>query len=301
MRGDDLKSYRQTVVERNHIMISVADFTSIINQVLPEPDAGLLSGILFGTKMTLSPVLKNALQTTGTLHIIALSGMNITILTRLFFGAFITRLPRSISSILAIGVIGIFVWFVGPSPSIVRAAIMGCITLLAPLTGRFSIGIVTWGIAIASMIVVKPMWIGDLSFQLSGLASLGMIMFGTQPIEDKRADRQDIDGGPDTNMLLRNIRSVLHAELATTISAQVFTIPLILFTFGRISLISPITNVLIGWTIPIITVAGLCLCVCGCIWIPLAQIVGWFLWVWLEYLIRIVEWTGMIPFASIGG
>ena len=280
-------------------MISVADCTAIINQVLPEPDAGLLSGILFGTKMTLSSTLKNALQITGTLHIIALSGMNITILTLLFFGAFITRLPRSISSILTIGVIGIFVWFVGSSPSIVRAAIMGCITLLAPLTGRFSIGIITWGIAIASMIIAKPMWIGDLSFQLSALASLGMIMFGSSTGEKKH---ENLNEYVQTKMmqLARKIWSIIYPELATTLSAQVFTMPLILVVFGRISLISPVTNLFIGWTIPIITVLGLFLCLFGFLWLPFAHIFGWVVWIWLEYLIRIVEWTSVIPLASIG-
>ncbi|MFH0750152.1 MAG: ComEC/Rec2 family competence protein [Candidatus Gottesmanbacteria bacterium] len=285
-------------------MISVLDITAIISQVLPEPHAGLLGGILFGTKSALSAEFKNALQITGTLHIVALSGMNITILVGIFFSTFIVALPRWISSILTVGVIAIFVWFVGPSPSIVRAAIMGCITLLAPLTGRASVALVAWTIASVGMIIVNPAWIGELSYQLSVLASLGMILFGKQTMNrhtwhilySETAEKQ-------YHYLYRwyiHVRRIIQIELITTLSAQVFTIPLIFFTFGRISLISPLANLLIGWTIPISTVLGLLLSVVGKIWLPLSYPIAWVTWVFLEILIRAVVITSHIPFASIG-
>lgn len=262
-------------------MPTPATFVEIINQVLPEPHAGLLAGILFGIKASISTDLYDALIVTGTLHIAALSGMNITILTQLFFSAFNFLLPRRLSSILTMGVIAGFVWFVGPSPSIIRAAIMGCITILAGVFGRMSFALLTWTITVLAMLCVHVQWIGEVSFQLSVLASLGMILFGRS--------KQD-----------KNVISLIKNELTTTLSAQVFTIPLILFTFGRISLISPLTNILIGWTIQIITVLGLLLCVAGWIWLPLGQFVAWFTWVFLEWLIQAVIMTSHIPLASIG-
>lgn len=262
-------------------MPTLATFVEIINRVLPEPHAGLLAGILFGIKASILPELTQALITTGTLHIAALSGMNITILTSLFFSAFNFLLPRCISSILTMGVIVGFVWFVGPSPSIIRAAIMGCITILAGVFGRLSFALLTWMITVFIMLCVHFQWIGDVSFQLSVLASLGMILFGRL--------KQD-----------KNIISLIKSELMTTLSAQVFTIPLILFTFGRISLISPLTNILIGWTIQIITVLGLMLCVVGWIWLPMGQLLAWVTWIFLEWLIQAVIITSHIPLASVG-
>jgi len=263
-------------------MPTLSNFVSIITRVLPEPHAGLLAGILFGTKTSISTDLYDALVITGTLHIAALSGMNITILTNLFFSAFLRLLPRWASSILTIGVIVGFVFFVGPSPSIIRAAIMGSITIVAPLTGRMKTALITWGITIASMLLVQPSLIGNLSFQLSALASFGMILFGKKNVNEK------------------GILSFVKEELTTTLSAQVFTIPLILLTFGRISLIAPLTNVLIGWTIPIITTLGLCVSIFGWIWLPLGKILAWVTWVFLEWLIQAVIITSRIPFASIG-
>jgi competence protein ComEC len=267
-------------------MPTLTTFTDIINRVLPEPHAGLLAGIVFGTKASISTELYDALVTTGTLHIAALSGMNITILTKLFFSTFILGLPRSISSILTIGVIVLFVLFVGPSPTVVRAAIMGSITLIAPLTGRISTAIITWSITIASMLIFDITLVGNVSFQLSALASLGMILFSKNTSASATAEHKGI--------------AWIREELATTLSAQVFTIPLILFTFGRISLISPISNLLIGWTIPIITVLGLCISLLGWVWLPIGQLLAWVSWVLLEWLIQVVLLTSRIPFASIG-
>jgi len=258
----------------------------LINRFLPEPHAGLLAGIVFGAKTSISTELYDALITTGTLHIAALSGMNITILTMVFFSTFIRVLPRMMSSILTVGVIVFFVFFVGPSPSVVRAAIMGSITLLAPLTGRIPTAIITWGIAIASMLCFDITLFGNISFQLSALAALGMILFS------KRTT--------DTYGKEPTVIGWMKEELATTLSAQVFTIPLLLFVFGRISLISPITNLFIGWTIPIITVLGLCISLFGFVWFPLGQMVAWISWVFLEWLIQIIMVTSRVPFASIG-
>ena len=267
-------------------MPTLSTFVDVINRVLPEPHAGLLAGIVFGAKSSISTELYDALIVTGTLHIAALSGMNITILTKLFFSTFILVLPRWVSSILTIGVIVVFVLFVGPSPSVVRAAIMGSITLVAPLTGRISTALITWGVTIASMLLFDITLVGNISFQLSALAALGMILFSKS--------------SPSVTTEGNKFVAWVKEELATTLSAQVFTIPLILFTFGRISLISPITNLLIGWTIPVITVLGLCISLLGWIWLPLGQLLAWVTWVFLEWLIHVVLITSTVPFASIG-
>jgi competence protein ComEC len=136
------------------------------------------------------------------------------------------------------------------------------------------------------MLLFNVTLIGNISFQLSALAALGMILFS------KSAPTPATEG--------KKFVAWVKEELATTLSAQVFTIPLILFTFGRISLISPITNLLIGWTIPIITVLGLCISLFGWIWLPLGQLLAWVTWVFLEWLIQAVIITSRIPLASIG-
>jgi competence protein ComEC len=282
-------------------MPTVGTFTSIINQLLPEPHAGLLSGILFGVKTSLDPALKQALVTTGTLHIIALSGMNVTILTTMIMNSFLWVFPRKIAVVAAIVVVIGFIFFVGPSASVVRAAIMGCMALVGVLFGKEVFALWSWGVAVICMLAFKPLWITDLSFQLSVLASLGMILFGGQPSAvSYQSSDQKIRKDESLNYY-RSFLRLMENDLRTTMAAQTLTIPLLLFTFGRLSLISPLTNVLIIWTLPILTVLGLIIVFCGYLFLPLGQFFAWIAWIFLEYSIQVVSWTSKIPGASVGG
>lgn len=277
--------------------MTVETLTSIVNQVLPEPHAGLLNGILFGTKVALSKELYNALIRTGTLHIVALSGMNITILALIVNSILLPFVSRRVASILTIAGIVLFVWFVGVSPSVVRAAIMGSISLLAITLGRQAWSLLSWVLALGIMLVIKPSWIGDISFQLSALATIGIILFGGSTQLPRQINKDSKDKDPGFLEILKN-GSIENFRL--TLAAQVFTIPLIFFQFHRLSLISPLSNVLIGWTIQIITILGLLVSIVGLIFLPLAQIIALPTWVFLQYLLIMVDLTSKIPFASIG-
>ncbi|KKS88115.1 MAG: ComEC/Rec2-related protein, competence protein ComEC [Microgenomates group bacterium GW2011_GWC1_43_11] len=279
--------------------MSVSDFTSIINQLLPEPHAGLLAGILFGVKTSLDPSLKDALIKTGTLHIIALSGMNITILTAIVETGLLWFFPRKIAALAAIAVIAGFIWFVGPSASIVRAGIMAGIAGIGILLGKPVWALWSWGVAVILMLMIQPLWILDLSFQLSVLASLGMILFGGHPHgafyhPAKNSAKKDI------LRFIDSLKNMILVDLRTTLAAQTLTIPLLFFTFGRLSFISPLTNVCIVWTLPIVTVLGFLVSITGYFFLPVGQVFAWFSWVFLEYIIHIITWTSRIPGASVG-
>lgn len=282
---------------KNLNIMTVETLTSVVNQVLPEPHAGLLNGILFGTKATVSKELYNALIQTGTLHIVALSGMNITIIALIINSVLLPFVSRRIASILTILGIILFVWFVGASPSVVRAAIMGSISLLAITLGRQAWSLLSWVLALGIMLVIKPSWIGDISFQLSALATIGIILFGGNTHVPRQINKNSKNKDRGFLEVLKN-GGIENFRL--TLAAQVFTIPLIFFQFHRLSLVSPLSNVLIGWTIQIITILGLLVSIVGLIFLPFAQIVALPTWVFLQYLVMVVDLTSKIPFASIG-
>jgi competence protein ComEC len=310
---------------------------AVINQTLSEPHAGLLSGILFGTKATLLSDFKNALITTGTLHIVALSGMNISILTALVNDTLLRCIKRPIANIVSIALIIGFIWLVGPSPSIIRAAIMGFLTLLAINMGRQIWPQLSWILAVSTMLLLNPLWIGDVSFQLSALATLGIILFGRKsdsnsecaarifpsdvlansPIglntsSDHTSYAQQLSSSGwqllralDGSLYSRVTRgfmlffSFIYDDLRITLAAQVFTIPLLLFQFHRISLVAPLTNILMGWLIAPITVIGFAQVIGGLVWLPLGQAIGWVSWVLLTFVIEAIKLTAKLPFASI--
>lgn len=307
-------------------MFTVQTLTSILNQSLPEPHAGLLAGLLFGTKTTLSSEFYDALIRSGTLHIIALSGMNIGIVGSMIGKSLRLIVSRRIASLLTIGGILFFVWFVGPSPSIVRAAIMGSISLFAVVSGRQYWPLLSWILAVSVMILLNIQWLFDISFQLSALATLGIILFGSNRGAEVSRQRGILAATSTTTTQQRNgtissssISRVFNApqnahphpiifflwtliadNLRLTLAAQVFTIPLILMRFGRISLISPISNLLIGWLIGPLTVLGWITVALGWIWLPFSRLIAWVDWALLSYLLWVVKWTANIPFASLG-
>src|SRR3989338_1571055 len=260
-------------------------FISSINSLLPEPHASLLNGIIFGYKSQLSKGLYQALIETGTLHIIALSGMNITILvsltakTTLFLG-------RRFSSLLTIGLIVLFVMLVGMSPTVVRAAIMGSMSLLAIYFCRQYQALLALVLTSLIMLLFDLNLIKSLSFQLSFLATLGLIL------ANRKGERQLKNSSWEK--LIYSIKENFRLALV----AQLFTLPVILYYFQRISLISPIANLLIEWAVQPIMVLGLTASVLGYFWLPAGFIPAWLAWVPLTYLITVIRLLARIPGAS---
>ncbi len=215
-------------------MIQLSDLTNLINQLLPEPHAGLLSGILFGTKATLEPALKVSLIRSGTLHIVALSGMNITILSSLTATTLLRVFSRKTTNLLTIFIIIGFVSFVGLSASVIRAALMGSLSLLSSCYGRQKSALFLLILTGVVMIILNSSYLTDVSFQLSFLATLGLVLFS------RSQNTHTTVGG------WKAIFEFIYDDFRTTLSAQVFTIPIFIFQFHRLSILSPVSNILIG-------------------------------------------------------
>lgn len=257
-------------------------FLFVINAVLPEPHASLLVGILFGVKATMPKSFYDQLITTGLLHVIALSGINITILTNLTAQGTLV-FGRRWSAILTAGIIAGFVLFVGPSPSIVRAALMGAISLFSVYFGRKNWGLLSLILAAGIMLFINFQLLGDLSFQLSFLATLGLLLANRNSNCQKRFGAW--------YWFKENMRLTFYAQL--------FTVPLILYKFHRLSIIAPIANIATEWVVQPIMILGFILAILGSIWMPLGRIMGWIVWVPLQYFITVVGLLAGIPGASV--
>jgi len=260
-------------------------FSSVINSYLPEPHAALLNGIIFGIPLKSSKIFYQQLQIVGLLHLVVLSGMNITILAHiidLLVGAF----AKKIRLLITIGCIIGFTLFVGPQPPIVRAAIMGSLTYVAVLYGRKSTAFVSLLISVLVIAIVKPYWIKTISFQLSTGATLGIILFGQR--KQKKTDTK-----------LGGIISSIKSDLQTTLAASSFTVPIIFIYFKQISFISPLANIMVSFLIAPLMIFGFITSVLGKIcWIfglPTAYICYGL----LSYMIFIIDVLSKIPFAFL--
>jgi competence protein ComEC len=284
----------------------------VVSKSLPEPHAGLLLGMLFGIKATLSKSFLDSLIATGTIHIVALSGMNITMLIAFVQAISIRYIKRPIANYLSIMIIIGFVFLVGVSASVVRAAIMGCISLLAINLGRKNIPLYALILAVICMLMLNPLWVIDTGFQLSVCATLGIILFANKDqipqikrtrvllmrdqIQVSKSDKYK----EAVSELFRKMYGFIGEDLRVTLAAQVFTIPVIIYTFHRVSLVAPLANVLIGWLIAPIMLTGFCMVIVGLIWQPLAIYVGSIVWALITLLIYLIELCAGIPFSNVG-
>ncbi len=143
---------------------------------MPVRESALLSGILLGIDWGIPGYLEGAYRATGTVHIIAISGFNIALVTGLIIRLFRRFFKPLLAGFLALSAILFYTMLVGAEPSVVRAAIMGSLSLPAFYLGRRIIGLNSLTIAAAVMALLNPLVIWDLGFQLSFLATLGLMV-----------------------------------------------------------------------------------------------------------------------------
>ena len=267
----------------------------VISRIMPQPQAALLAGILLGIESGIPRDLMDQFNATGTSHIIVISGFNIAIIA-----GFLSRWGRRMmgargAAAFAVAGIALYTLLVGAYPAVVRAAIMGGLTLLALLAGRQAWALNSLAIAAFLMTVNDPMVVWDVGFQLSFAASLSMILFVSpldRWLEGHLASRLPSGSLPGA---LR----FLDEALVITLAAQVLTLPIILHNFGRLPLVAPLSNLLILPAQPGLMLSGALATILGFVSLPLGQVAGWIAWLFTTYTIRLVELTARIPFASI--
>ncbi len=294
-------------------MFAVADAVAILGMIFPEPQAGLISGMLFGAKASLPSDLYQDLLQTGTVHIVALSGTNISFLL-VTVGTVLSRVvSRRVALVTSVCLIWSFVGFVGFSPSVVRAALMGSLSLIGIYFGRSVWSLWIWGITCISMIVVSPPLITSISFQLSAFSTLGLLVFGSSSANQMHANVTASVSStvckevPKTPMLgplwlhdtTRAIYKGIIETLRLTMCAQVCTIPIIFWHFREVSIISPVSNVLIGWTVGPIMMTGFTSFGLGLLHPYLGLLPGSITYVLASYLIYVVQWTASCPWSHI--
>lgn len=245
----------RSVKEQGWLFTLRSNITYTFEAYLPTDLGRLLLGIVFGIKEPLSSSFEDQIRSVGLLHVIAASGMNITLLA----GALVVILEKVFSRKKTIGItlllLFVYAAFAGFQPSIVRAAIMGSLALFAGLVGKQYFGL--WALCVTGyvMLMVDPSLLSNVGFQLSFLATLGIMLIK-----------------PVLQLSFPKILKPLEEDLTTTFSAQVATTPILLATFGQVSLISLVVNALILWTIPPLMILGGLAAILSLIFEPLAAL-----------------------------
>lgn len=263
-------------------------FEKAVQKTLPEPESSLGIGLLIGSKQGFSQNLIDDFARVGITHIIALSGYNVTIiiifLTDILLG-FLTRRQIFVVSLI---LILLFVAMTGAAPSVIRASIITLLIAYGKTIGRKADMTNLILLSAAIMVAINPFVLRfDVGFQLSFLAFIGLVYFS--PIVSLIFNRRFFKPWPKP----------IKSAIVETFSAQMIVLPLILSSFGLVSLIAPLTNVLI---LPLIPAAMLFIFLSTLIFwaIPaIGKLAFLICYLPLKYIIVIAQYFSKLPISAI--
>jgi competence protein ComEC len=220
--------------------------TGVYEENLPQTSASLLIGIVFGIKEAMPDEFSDALRTVGVMHVIAASGMNVSMVAGAIFMIFSSFLNRRKAIIFSLAAIIFYAFLAGFEASIVRATLMAGIAFTASYFGRQYYGFLALCLTVYAMLIFNPGYLTDVGFQLSFLATLGILYVKPPELLTKK---------DKTTQATKWYQGVLD-DLRVTVAAQIATLPILLFSFGQYGLLSVPVNALVLWTIPVLMVLG---------------------------------------------
>lgn len=268
----------------------------MIDDIFPEKSASIMRAFILGDTSGVyrDPALSSSLQTTGTSHIVAVSGMNIAFLMG-FLGLFIRR--KRLLAAAGIPVIMLFMAVVGFMPPVVRAGIMQIFLLIAPVVKRENDPVTSLSAALMLILLFNPFAASSAGLQLSFAAILGIMLLS-----------EKIYASLDATLRIRKschyalvripLRMII-GSFSTTIGALVFTIPLTALHFGAVSLITPLTNLFILWAVTLAFCGGIVAVLIGFIYAPAGSILAVAVGLPANYVINTIEAFARLPFASV--
>lgn len=269
---------------------AVARFIAGIERYVRSPEANLAAGMLLGEKSVLDGATRDALNATGTTQHVVISGWNISIVIGLFaaLGRNLSLRRRRLWSLAALATVALYTFAVGADLSVVRAAVMGGAALIAPLVGRRADPLVWLAIACATMTLLDPTAVHNLSFLLSATATFGVLVVAPWLATVAR------------RFAVGRFSAHLTELGAVALGAYLLTEPIILHSFGRVSLISPLVNIIVEPLVPVIMACGFATALLSFLPFSLpASVAGLCTAVPAWLFLRIISAAATLPFSAV--
>ncbi len=263
---------------------------SKVDELFPSDTAHFMKSLMLGDKTELyeDEGLYLAMQRSGIMHIVAVSGMHVAFLVGLL-QLLMGISPRS--SVLCILLVWCFVFVTGAQPSAVRAGVMQTLLLLAPLLRKENDDITSLSAALALILLFNPYAAASVGLQLSFASMTGIVCLSERI-------RNMIIGRRRKGFWCRAIEYPVDV-LASSSAAMIFTVPLMALYFGYVSILAPLTNILIMWAVSICFGGGFAACAVSCLSMPLGRLIA-VLVSWLERLIFLsAKFVSSIDFAAV--
>ncbi len=267
-------------------------------EVLPEPQASLAQGIILGKRGNIPPPVKANFAHTGTAHILAISGLHLAIVAGILLSLGIWLFGRRHYTYiwLALGAIWLYALLTGMYPPVVRGAIMASLFLTAELLGRQRSAFTALAFAAAVMIGIDPQILWTASFQMSFLAMAGLI-FLAPPF--RAVGRKAVKAALGEDGAAVSIANIVTDSFSVTLGAVIAVWPVVAYYFGIISFVAPLATFLALPALPGIIIIGALAGGVGLIALPAAQVIGWLAWLFLSYMLAVVNGFATLPISFV--
>ncbi len=265
---------------------------------LPEPQGSLAQAILLGLRGNIPDSLSQAFSRTGTAHLLAISGLHMSIIIAILLSlcTLVFGRQRSIYIWLTLALMWLYALLAGMHPPIIRAAIMGSLFLIAVYMGRQGSAIIALAFAAAVMVGIQPGLLWTVSFQLSFLAMAGLILLYPYLQTWGRKGVARISGNRE---MLAAAGNMTTDVFAASLAAIVAVAPIIAYNFGIVSLVGLPATFFALPALPFIIVASALVAFVGLIASVAAQVLGWLAWLFITYVIALVRGFDALPYSSL--
>ncbi len=289
LKVEKLKINQLSLVQRlyRQLLKFKYNFKRVIDLTIAYPQNEVLSAMVLGLRRNIPLNILNSFKASGLAHIIAISGLHISIITLWLMNFFIAiGFQRRPAFYLSAFSLCLFLLMIGFRASSLRAGIMGFSVLLAMQLGRLNKSINVLLLAACVLLLINPqLLLGDIGFQLSFLAVAGIIYLGEL-----------------INHWLSKIKVPeffeIRSSLMMTLSAQFMVLPLIIYYFGNLSLVAPLANLLVLPLLPLVIILGLILGLLGFVFLPAAKLLGLVLTLLIKWIIYISQLLSRLPYGN---
>lgn len=265
----------------------------MLDRLFPADVLGFVRALLLGDSSLLSYQEDTAFRVSGIRHIIAVSGLHVSILFSLVYS--LVGKHRYLTALICIPVLFLFAAVVGFTPSIVRACIMQTLMMIALLLKREPDPPTALAFAALVILMINPMMITSVSLQLSVGCVMGILLFSRR-ISTFLLKRL---GWPTGRSLRARLARWFSGSVAVTASAMAITTPLVAVYFGMVSVIGVVTNLAVLWVIPFVFYGIILACVVGAVWFPwgalIAQVISWP----ARYVLMASRLCASVPFGAV--
>lgn len=269
---------------------------NLIALAIPEPQAGLLTGILLGDERGISPALEDDFAATGVAHIIAISGFNMVVLSSAISGLLShLRISKRNAALISLIVIAVYTLFVGASPAVTRAALMSALLVIGKVLNRKTYVPASLAFAAILLSAFNPFTLWDVGFQLSFTAVFSITLL-SEPLAKGFNRLLNRFFAYDTT---KRIVNLLNESLIVGIAALIGTLPITILYFGRASIVALIVNILVVPIQPLVLILGGLATLLAFISLPFALILFMPVFLLLTWTIGTVRTFADIPFASV--